>query len=119
MKSTHVVKILYGESDPKVQKQQAPVMERAGYSVQLAIGRKEVEQAIAKHTFDVVVLGHTLSRDDRHHLPYVAKKANSSVRVLVIHASGKHPGVDVALDSRAGDAVLLDALSGLLEPAYA
>jgi DNA-binding NtrC family response regulator len=119
MRKTNLVKILYGECDPKVQKQQASVMERAGYSVQLAIGRKEVEQAIGKQTFDLVVLGHSLTRDDRHHLPYMAKKANPAVRVLVIHASGKHPGVDAAIDSRAGEAVLLEALSGLLEPAYA
>ncbi len=119
MRKSHVVKILYGECDPNVQRKQASLMERAGYSVQLAIGRREVEEAIRKQVFDVVVLGHTLTRDDRHHLPYMAKKTNSGVRVLVIHASGKHPGVDAALDSRAGEAVLLDALSGLLEPAYA
>ncbi len=119
MRKTHVVKILYGECDSNVQREQASLMERAGYSVQLAIGRREVEEAIGKQAFDVVVLGHTLTRDDRHHLPYMAKKSNPGVRVLVIHASGKHPGVDAALDSRAGEAVLLEALSGLLEPAYA
>jgi hypothetical protein len=38
---------------------------------------------------------------------------------LVIHASGKHHEVDAAIDSRDGERVLLEALSGLLEPAYA
>jgi hypothetical protein len=49
----------------------------------------------------------------------MAKKANSLCRVLVIHASGRHHEVDAAIDSRDGDHVLLDALAGLLEPAYA
>jgi DNA-binding NtrC family response regulator len=112
-------KILYGESDFNVQREQARMMEKAGYSVQLALGRKEVEEAVRKHRFDVVVLGHTLNRDDRHHLPYMAKKANEDVQVLVLHASGKHPGVDASLDSRSGEKAILDALSGLLELVHA
>ena len=83
------------------------------------VGRRAIEEAVRQDKFDVLVLGHTLTRDDRHHLPYMAKKANSLTRVLVVHASGKHPEVDVAIDSRDGERVLLEALSGLLEPAYA
>ena len=113
------VKILYGESDSAVQREQARVMEKAGYSVQLALGRREIEEAVRKHTFHVVVLGHTLNRDDRHHLPYMAKKANENVQVLVLHASGKHPGVDASLDSRSGEKALLDTLAGLLELVHA
>src|SRR5438270_4334189 len=108
-------KILYGEADSTVQSQQARMMEKAGYSVQSALGRREVEDAVRKHKFDVVVLGHTMNRDDRHHLPYMAKKANPDVQVLVLHASGKHPGVDASIDSRSGEKALLNAISGLLE----
>jgi len=108
-------KILYGECDAKVLKEQAAIMEKDGYAVEQAVGRRGIEEAVRQGQFDVVVLGHTLTRDDRHHLPYMAKKANSAVRVLVIHASGKHPQVDAVIDSRDGDRALLDCLAGLLE----
>src|ERR1700746_592627 len=118
-KTSVKAKILYGEGDAESLKLHLAVLEKAGYSVKTAVGRRAIEEAVRQDKFEVVVLGHTLTRDDRHHLPYKAKKANSLTRVLVVHASGKHPGVDAAIDSRDGDRVLLEALSGLLEPAYA
>ena len=118
-KASVKAKILYGEGDSESLKFHLTVLEKAGYSVKTAAGRKAIEAAVRQDKYDVVVLGHTLTRDDRHHLPYMAKKANSLTRVLVVHASGKHPEVDAAIDSRDGDRVLLEALSGLLEPAYA
>jgi len=112
-------KILYGEGDAQSLKLHLGVLEKAGYSVTTAVGRRSIEETLRQDKFEVVVLGHTLTRDDRHHLPYMAKKANSLTRVLVVHASGRHPGVDAAIDSRDGERVLIEALSGLLEPAYA
>jgi DNA-binding NtrC family response regulator len=113
-------KVLYGEGDAKIIEAHAAVMQKAGYDVQRAVGRRAIQDALSQSKFDVVVLGHTLTRDDRHHLPYMAKKSNSNILVLVIHASGKHPGVDLAIDSREdGDRLLLQSLSELLEPAYA
>ncbi len=113
--------VLYGESDPAVLKSQSQLFEQAGYAVEQAIGRKAVQDAFKRATFDVVVLGHTLSRDDRHHLPYMAKKSSEATRVLVLHASGRHHAVDLAIDSRDGDAAVLDALRHLmsLEPVTA
>ena len=118
-KTSAQAKILYGEGDSESLKLHVSILERAGYSVKTVVGRRAIEEAVRQDNFDVVMLGHTLTRDDRHHLPYMAKKANSLTRVLVIHASGKHHEVDAAIDSRDGERVLLEALSGLLEPAYA
>ncbi|MFB3812497.1 MAG: hypothetical protein ACE14L_00175 [Terriglobales bacterium] len=47
-------------------------------------------------------MGHTFHKDDRHHLAYAVKKLNLESRLLVLHASGRHPKVDLALDSRRG-----------------
>ena len=118
-KTSVKAKILYSEGDSESLKLHLSVLEKAGYSVKTVVGRRAIEEAVRQDKFDVLVLGHTLTRDDRHHLPYMVKKANSLTRVLVVHASGKHPEVDVAIDSRDGERVLLEALSGLLEPAYA
>jgi DNA-binding NtrC family response regulator len=118
-KASVKARVLYGEGDGDALLAHKSVMEKAGYAVETAVGRRAIEEAVRKTSYDLVVLGHTLTRDDRHHLPYMVKKASESTRVLVIHASGKHHAVDAAIDSRDGDRVLLEALAELLEPAYA
>jgi DNA-binding NtrC family response regulator len=105
--------VLYCESDVSVLASQSKVFERAGYTVELAQGRVLAERALRKGTYDIVILGHTLTRDDRHHLPYMAKKFNGATQVVVLHNSGKHPAVDVALDSRDGEKAVLAALASL------
>ena len=96
------LKVLYGEGEEDILKQQAATMEKVGHTVQQAIGRKGVEAALKKGAFDVVVLGPTLTRNDRHHLPYMVKKANSETSVLVMHADGsRHPYVDACTDTGA------------------
>ncbi len=119
MATRNAVKILYGEADPRISSAQAGMFARAGYHVEVAIGRLAIEEALTHGQFEVVIFGHTLTRDDRHHLPYLAKKAYPETRVLVLHASGKHPKVDIALDSRLGEAVVLQALADLLFQAVA
>ena len=96
------LKILYGEGDAEAQAVTAASFEKAGHTVEKALGRKAVEAAIGKGGFDLVVLGPTLSRNDRHHLPYMVKKAQSEASVLVMHADGsRHPYVDACTDTGA------------------
>jgi DNA-binding NtrC family response regulator len=106
-------KILYCESDGNVLAAQSKIFEQAGYIVERAHGRAAADQALRKGNYDVVVLGHTLTKDERHHLPYMAKKSGGGTQVLVLHASGKHPAVDIAMDSREGEKAMIAAL-GLL-----
>ena len=109
-------RILYGESDEHVLSAQKKMFEVAGYVVVTAVGRKEIEEAVRHSDFGLVILGHTLTRDDRHHLPYMAKKLNPATRILVLHASGKHPQVDIAVDSRNGERNVLAAVAKLIMP---
>jgi len=96
------LKILYGESNAEAQAVTAGAFEQAGHSVEKALGRKAVEAALGKGSFDLVVLGPTLSRNDRHHLPYSVKKVQSEISVLVMHADGsRHPYVDACTDTGA------------------
>lgn len=96
------LRILYGEGDDETLKSQAATIEKAGHIVQQAAGRKAVQEALNKTQFDLVVLGPTLSRNDRHHLPYMVKKASSETSVLVMHADGsRHPYVDACTDTGA------------------
>jgi DNA-binding NtrC family response regulator len=94
------MKVLYSELNEQVLQAQAESLQRAGFNVQTAVGRKGVQEALKQGTFDLVILGPTLTRDDRHHLPYMVKKASSTVRVLVLHTDGsRHPYVDGNTDT--------------------
>jgi DNA-binding NtrC family response regulator len=108
-------KVLYCESEGSILRAQSKLFEGAGFTVEHAIGRATAEQALRKNTYDIVILGHTLTKDDRHHLPYMAKKLNEGTQVLVLHASGKHPAVDYAMDSRDGEKAVLAALNSLVQ----
>jgi DNA-binding NtrC family response regulator len=108
------LKILYGEGDAEAQSATASAFEKAGHTVEKAVGRKAVEAALGKNRFDLVVLGPTLSRNDRHHLPYMAKKAQAEVSVLVMHADGsRHPYVDACTDTGASIENVLARIEGM------
>src|ERR1700746_344164 len=112
-KSGASLKVLYSELNEQVLASQAVVLEKAGHKVQTAVGRKAVQDALSKDAFDLVILGPTLTRDDRHHLPYMVKKAHAGTRVLVMHTDGsRHPYVDGNIDT--GDSVekLLQKIGG-------
>jgi DNA-binding NtrC family response regulator len=107
-KSRALRTILYGEGNREVLASQSALLEKAGYQVKTAMARKGVQEELKNAKFDLVVLGQTLTRDDRHHLPYMVKKANSDSAVLVLHADGaRHPAVDGHVDTgSSGEAVL-------------
>jgi len=108
------LRILYGEGDEEVLKNQAAAIENAGHTVQQAAGRKAVDEALKKSTFDLLVLGATLTRNDRHHLPYMAKKANAEISVLVLHADGtRHPYVDACVDTGASIENVLNRIESM------
>ena len=93
-------KVLYGELNEEVLSAQAASLEKAGYKVHTAVGRAGALEALKTESFDLVILGATLTRDDRHHLPYMAKKAHAATRVMVLHTDGsRHPYVDGNIDT--------------------
>ncbi len=99
-KSSNSLNILYGEGNEQTLAAQSPSMQKAGHRVQTAVGRGGVQKALREGSYDLVILGPTLSRDDRHHLPYMVKKTYPNARVLVLHADGgRHPCVDAHLDT--------------------
>ena len=100
MANSSKLNILYAEGDADVLASQAALLQKAGHQVTTAVGRKGVEEFLKHHTYDLLVLGPTLSRNDRHHLPYMVKKSHEKTRVLVMHADGsRHPYVDGNTDT--------------------
>jgi DNA-binding NtrC family response regulator len=113
-KTAFKLKILYGELDTDVLTQQAASIQKAGHQVEQAVGRKAVQEALKKGSFDLVILGATLSKDDRHHLPYMVKKAHTGTRVLVMHTGGRHPEVDATIDAGRSIEALLETIARVL-----
>ncbi len=108
------LRILYGEGNAEAQAVTAAAFEQAGHTVEKALGRKAVEAALNKGGFDLVVLGPTLSRNDRHHLPYAVKKVKAEISVLVMHADGsRHPYVDACTDTGASMENVLARIEGM------
>ncbi|HKN15307.1 MAG TPA: hypothetical protein VJX47_00080 [Candidatus Sulfotelmatobacter sp.] len=108
------VKILYGEGDAEEQAAPAAAFEKAGHTVEKAVGRKAVLEALNKGRFDLVVLGPSLTRNDRHHLPYMVKKVQPEAAVLVMHADGsRHPYVDACTDTGASLENVLARIEGM------
>ena len=67
--------------------------------------------------FDLVILGATLSKDDRHHLPYMVKKLNAGTKVLVMHAGTHHHEVDGAVDPHPEHGAHPEKIAALVQPA--
>jgi DNA-binding NtrC family response regulator len=116
-KANSSMKVLYGEQNEQVLSSQSEALQQAGYNVQTAVGRKGVMEALKQGSFDLVVLGATLTRDDRHHLPYMVKKAHANARVLVLHTDGsRHPYVDAFTDTGSSLEELLRKISAMQQP---
>jgi len=107
-------KVLYGEVNEQVLAAEAALLQKTGYDVQMVISRKGVQEALKQGTFHLVLLGATLTRDDRHHLPFMVKKANSATRVAVMHTDGsRHHYVDINTDSGSNMEEMLRKLSSI------
>ena len=111
------IKILYGESDQPTLSAQAAEMTKAGHHVTTALNRHGVQDALRRDAFDLVILGATLSKDDRHHLPYMVKKGHEGTKVLVMHAGVHHHEVDAAIDPNLSMLLILERIAALLQPA--
>ncbi|MGH9501864.1 MAG: hypothetical protein ACRD20_03345 [Terriglobales bacterium] len=113
-KSASKLKLLYAEGDPEILATQSVTIEKAGHHVTPAEGRKQVLETLRRETFDLVILGATLSKNDRHHLAYMVKKAQPAARVLVTHTDGEgHPAVDATLETGRSMNALLEKIAAM------
>ena len=94
------LKVLYGEGDSDVLVPNTAALKNAGHEVVTAEGRKAMEAAMKQGQFDLILLGGSMSRNDRHHLPYMVKKISHAMKVVVMHTDGeRHPYVDGNIDT--------------------
>ena len=113
-KSNSKLRILYAEGDSEVLAKQAVTIEQAGHQVTQAEGRHQVQDTLKQGAFDLVILGPTLTKNDRHHLAYMVKKAKPGTRVLVTHTDGEgHPAVDATLETGRSMNALLEKIASM------
>jgi DNA-binding NtrC family response regulator len=119
-KPNSALKVLYTELNEQVLSAGAEELQKAGFSVQTAMGRQAALDAINQSKFDFVILGATLSRNDRHHLPFMAKKADQATKVVVMHTDGSgHHYVDANTETGESMDYLLRKISSLQPKAAA
>jgi DNA-binding NtrC family response regulator len=109
------VKILYAESDENTLSAQASEMAKAGHQMSTALNRQGVLEALRREAFNLVILGATLSKDDRHHLPYMVRKSNAGTKVLVMHAGTHHHEVDAAVDASLSMPRILEKIAAMVQ----
>ncbi len=109
------INILYGESEETVLATHSAELKKAGHQVTIALHRQGVLEALGRGQFDLVILGSTLSKDDRHHIPYMVKKARPATKVLVMHAASRHHEVDASIDANTSMQFVLEKIERLME----
>jgi DNA-binding NtrC family response regulator len=113
-KSSSKLRILYAEGDSEVLATQSVTLEKAGYDITQAEGRQQVQDTLKREKFDLVILGPTLTKNDRHHLAYMVKKAQPETRLLVTHTDGEgHPAVDATLETGRSMNALLQKIAAI------
>jgi hypothetical protein len=73
-----------------------------------------VQDTLRREAFDLVILGPTLTKNDRHHLAYMVKKSQPGARVLVTHTDGEgHPAVDATVETGRSINALLEKIAAM------
>jgi DNA-binding NtrC family response regulator len=105
------------ECDETLLASQMLLFEAQGHQVFSARTRQLAEQFLNSHCPDVIVLGHSLEREDREVLVAKSRLIRPDASILVLHASGADLPVvpDAAIDSREGPISVLVALQELLD----
>ena len=110
--------ILSVHLDSGVLRSRAELLRNAGYSVTSVCDVPDAKITLRQQEFDLLLLGHDLPSEDRHHLAAHAKAVQPSIRVLVLHASGNGPGsfADAAMDSRGSVEDVMSRIQELMKP---
>jgi DNA-binding response OmpR family regulator len=101
----HICILVVGREAP-LREIYAILFKRAGYRAEAT----DIEVALPLLTrlkAHVLVVDHTLSKEQRHRFVRSVRQVSSSVRILALHSAAKDSGADLVMDSRLGpDAIL-------------
>ena len=100
-----LIKMLLVSHEPALRDSYSFVFQTAGYVVH-AVPVEALPITIKATSFDVLVMDHTLSEQERKAGVYIAHQLVPKLSTVVLHASGGDCGADLTIDSREGIEVI-------------
>jgi len=110
------IKVLFVGHEQRSRDTYSEVFHTAGYGVH-AVPVEALAITLKATNFDVLVMDHTLSEQERKAGIYIAHQLVPKMHTLVLHSSGTGCGADMVVDSREEASVILEALAKLLDHA--
>jgi DNA-binding response OmpR family regulator len=86
----------------------------AGFGVR-SVELGDLATLLQRINFRVVLLDHTLTREERHSAVPLIRRLSPNTRVVALHASARDSGADLHMDSREGIAGVVEAVKDLLQ----
>ena len=98
--------------DSSLQRSRVWVLESAGFAVRSAGTPQDAAGLLSRHRFDLLVLGHTLTHEEKLEL----RSLSSGAAIVALRRSDDAPesGFDASVDSGAGPENLLEVIDRLL-----
>ena len=110
-------RILSVSSDEAILHSRQYVLEGAGFKVISALGFVDAAKMAEKGDYDLLLLGHTLSYDEKTRLIALAREhCDCAVLSIYKHGMPPHSDADFTVDSNDGPLVLLKAVLAALNP---
>src|SRR5262249_17122415 len=107
------IRVLVVGREPPLREIYAILFNRAGYQAEAADieGALGFLMTVKPH---VLVIDHTLSKEQRHWFVHSARQLSSTVRILALHSAATHSGADLGMDSGLGPDAILANLALLI-----
>jgi DNA-binding response OmpR family regulator len=106
--------VLFASCDLDFRQTQERMFLQAGYQTYGVSSAAAAQDILRAFTFRLVILDHTLSREERLALVQLTRQLSPRTLVVVLHASGQDTGADLVLDSRLGSDRILQQVRHLL-----
>ena len=100
--------------DKSLQRSRVWVLESAGLKVRAASTPEDAVGALARHRFDLLVLGHSLTHEEKLEMHQLAKAVGTAVIALRLSDCAPEPEFDASVDSTTGPEALLASVLRLL-----
>jgi DNA-binding response OmpR family regulator len=106
------VTLLVVSQEPALRQTYGLIFLSEHYAVK-SVRLRELENTLKRIKFDVVLMDHTLNRQERKSAVRLVRQAAPAARIVALHARAHDCGADVVMDSREGVAAILDAVGEL------
>lgn len=79
-----------------------------------AIALEDLASTLQTTAFDVVVMDHTLSAEERKTVVQIVRSVLPRSQTVALHSSARDCGADLAMDSREGAPAILERVAAML-----